>query len=97
MLLERGPWAFVVGVARLLRASVREESVAGGLSLFISTRISARVAVLTTVQCRLATLLGVVSAQKNPKDEWERAHFPHFVITFDIILLVWSSLQNMAR
>ncbi|CAM6083411.1 unnamed protein product [Calypogeia fissa] len=68
MLLERGPWAFIVGVARLLEASIRAESVTKGINLLVSTRISSRVAVLTAVQCRLATLLGVVHMEVDRLD-----------------------------
>ncbi|KAL3680788.1 hypothetical protein R1sor_023744 [Riccia sorocarpa] len=60
MVLERGPWQFILGIARLVRGSLWEESATAGLVSAVTTRITERVVVLTSLQHRLAALLGKV-------------------------------------
>lgn len=60
MMLERGPWAFIQGVTKLVRASFVEASPTQELMLAAGSRISERIAVLTDLRERLATIIGQV-------------------------------------
>eukprot|EP00250_Pteridium_aquilinum_P008315 c17845_g1_i1 orf=118-1896(+) len=60
MVLERGPLAFVQGVAKLLRDSIWECSPTQGLAVSAVSQISKRTILLYALECRLALVLGEV-------------------------------------
>lgn len=60
MVLERGPLAFIQGVAKLVRDCIWECSPTHGLVVTAASQISTRTILLTSLQCRLALVLGEV-------------------------------------
>lgn len=65
MVLERGPCAFFQAAAKLLRDCIWEFSPTRGLVVSAISRISERVMMLSTLQCRLATVLGEVYTEAD--------------------------------
>ena len=60
MMLERGPWAFILGIRRFLQASFIEAAPTQGLLAAAGSRISERVSILVDLRERLATITGQV-------------------------------------
>jgi hypothetical protein len=60
MVFERGPLAFIKGTIQLVRQFITEGSPMQHLAIAAASQISERVAVLTTLQRHLATLLAEV-------------------------------------
>ncbi|XP_031272508.1 protein DGS1, mitochondrial [Pistacia vera] len=60
MIFERGPQAFLNGMAQLLKDCVSEGSAIEQLCQYASAHISERIVVLTTLRCSLATFLAQV-------------------------------------
>jgi nuclear-control-of-ATPase protein 2 len=65
MILERGPWAFIQGVSKLVRDSICESSTTQGLVITAVSEISKRMFLLSELQHRLAVALGEVSHEHH--------------------------------
>ncbi|MCO5547181.1 hypothetical protein L7F22_000624 [Adiantum nelumboides] len=60
MVLERGPLAFVQGIAKLVRDCIKEHSPTQGLAVIAASQISKRTVLLHALESRLALVLGEV-------------------------------------
>ncbi|MCO5557025.1 hypothetical protein L7F22_010580 [Adiantum nelumboides] len=58
MVLERGPLAFVQGIAKLVRDCIKEHSPTQGLAAIAASQISERTVLLHALESRLAIVLG---------------------------------------
>lgn len=65
MILERGPWAFYQGAKRFIRAYFVAASPGQELAAAACARITERVAVLSDLRERLATVTGQASCLNN--------------------------------
>ncbi|KAG6541931.1 hypothetical protein Mapa_016656 [Marchantia paleacea] len=97
MILERGPWQFLLGVARFVRGSIWEKSATSGLVSAVTTRINERVLVLTAVQRRLASLVGQVHMEidKLSQDIGKGHHIPEALVSsLSAVLRAMSVLEG---
>ncbi|KAI5071139.1 hypothetical protein GOP47_0013390 [Adiantum capillus-veneris] len=60
MVLERGPLAFVQGIAKLVRDCIKEGSPTQNLAVIAASQISKRTVLLQALECCLALVLGEV-------------------------------------